>query len=221
MTTNPDNSRRKKIPAIALTLATLLLLLYVVWRLDTAPRTDDAYAYADTIQVVPEVSGKIVDLPVKDNQAVKQGDLLFQIDARPFQDRLRAARARLVKSITDRKLTNVVIASGDAHLHLAGVVPVRDEEPDGPAAATEFLATSISSGGDGAPDSPYAQRFLSGGNPNLALACNQRGYQTFDVTAREWRTDIKVLDRVQTPGGKLSVLARFAVTPDAPVLHKV
>lgn len=96
MTTSPDTPRKKKVPAIGLTLVTLLLLGYVIWRLETAPRTDDAYADADIIQVVPEVSGKIIDLPVKNNQAVKKGDLLFQIDPRPFEDRLSGARARLV-----------------------------------------------------------------------------------------------------------------------------
>src|SRR5271165_624081 len=96
MRTSPDPSRKRKLPAIAVTLLALALLLFVIWRLDHAPRTDDAYAYADTINVVPEVSGKIIDLPVHDNQAVKQGELLFQIDPRPYQDALARARASLV-----------------------------------------------------------------------------------------------------------------------------
>jgi len=95
MSATTNMSRSKKIPAIVLTLLTLLLLLFVIWRLDTAPRTDDAYAYADTINVVPEVSGKIIDLPIHDNQAVKQGELLFQIDSRPYEDALNRARANL------------------------------------------------------------------------------------------------------------------------------
>ncbi|HYA19150.1 MAG TPA: multidrug transporter subunit MdtN [Burkholderiales bacterium] len=95
MTTTDGKLRKKKIPVIVLTLLTLLLLLFVIWRLDTAPRTDDAYAYADTINVVPEVSGKIINLPIHDNQAVKQGELLFQIDPRPYEDALNRARANL------------------------------------------------------------------------------------------------------------------------------
>ena len=96
MTTASETPKNKKIPAIALTPLTIALLLYVVWRLDTAPRTDNAYVNADTIMVVPEVSGKIVELPVKNNRAVKEGDLLFQIDPRTYEDNLIAARARLV-----------------------------------------------------------------------------------------------------------------------------
>ena len=63
---------------------------------------------------------------------------------------LRHARIRLVKTISELNLTNVVIASRDAHIHAVSNVTLRDDELDGPAVAAEFLATSISSGGDGA-----------------------------------------------------------------------
>jgi multidrug efflux system membrane fusion protein len=84
-------------PAILLIVLVVVAAIAVIWRVDTAPRTDDAYAYADTIGVSPEVSGKIVDLAVRDNQAVKQGDLLFEIDPRPYQYALMRAKAELVQ----------------------------------------------------------------------------------------------------------------------------
>jgi len=87
--------RTKKIPAAALLLIAIALLCIVLWRIDHAPSTDDAYVYADTINVVPEVSGRIVELPVRDNQAVRKGDLLLRIDPRPYQAALDQARARL------------------------------------------------------------------------------------------------------------------------------
>ena len=105
MTTTPDTPRKNRFPAVALTLITVSLLGYVIWYLETAPRTDDAYAYADTIEVVSDVSGKIIDLPIQDNQAVKQGDLLFQIDPRPYQVTLDEARARLVELDKQIELT--------------------------------------------------------------------------------------------------------------------
>jgi multidrug efflux system membrane fusion protein len=43
------------------------------------------------IEIAPEVSGRLVQLPVKDNAFVKQGDLLFAIDPRPFQYALQQA----------------------------------------------------------------------------------------------------------------------------------
>lgn len=128
-----------------------------------------------------------------------------------------AARRRLVKSIQDARLTNVVIATGDAHIHAVGTVPIRDSEPDGPAAATEFLATSITSGGDGAAETAGTRALLAG-SPNVRLTNAQRGYQIFDVSAETWTTQVKVVDRVQSPGGALSTLARFSVLPNRPEL---
>lgn len=131
-----------------------------------------------------------------------------------------AARARLTRSIAERKLTNVVIATGDAHVHAVGTVPMNDREPDGPQAATEFLATSITSAGDGSATLTADQQKVLADSPNLKLYNRQRGYQVFDVSPTEWRTDVKVIDQVRRQGGKVSTLARFTVTPDRPQLHK-
>ncbi|MBB4099231.1 alkaline phosphatase D family protein [Sphingomonas kyeonggiensis] len=131
------------------------------------------------------------------------------------------SRAALVRSITRHKLSNVVIATGDAHIHAIGTVPMRDDAPDGPAAATEFLATSITSGGDGSPGETPRHKALREASPNVALLNDQRGYQTFDITPKEWRTEVKVLDRVQSPGGAITTLARFVVEPDRPALHRL
>lgn len=86
---------RNKLPALLLALLALVVLIFVIWRLDSKPATDDAYVSADTIDVVPEVSGRIVELAVVDNQRVKQGDLLFRIDPRPYEASLAKAEASL------------------------------------------------------------------------------------------------------------------------------
>ncbi len=78
-------SPRSKFPALLVVALALVALVFVIWRVDSAPSTNDAYASADTIDVVPEVSGRIVELAVSDNRAVKQGDLLFRIDLRPYR----------------------------------------------------------------------------------------------------------------------------------------
>ena len=130
-----------------------------------------------------------------------------------------AARARMVDAIMKRKLTNVVIATGDAHQHYVGTVPVRDQDPGGPAAATEFLATSITSAGNGGPVRKGFERALEF-NPNVKLVNDQRGYMTFDITPKTFRCDLQVLDKVTVPDGILSKLASFVVTPDQPFPHK-
>ena len=86
---------RNKLPALLLALLALVALIFVIWRVDSKPATDDAYVSADTIDVVPEVSGRIVELAVTDNQLVKQGELLFRIDPRPYEASLTKAEASL------------------------------------------------------------------------------------------------------------------------------
>lgn len=95
MESSQKKAPRNKIPALVLTLLALVALVFVIWRVDSQPSTDDAYVSADTIDVVPEVSGRIVELAVTDNQQVKQGDLLFRIDPRPYEASLAKAQASL------------------------------------------------------------------------------------------------------------------------------
>jgi multidrug resistance efflux pump len=61
----------------------------------TNPWTRNGQVFAQVIQITPRVSGPIVKLPVEDNQFVKAGDLLFEIDPRTFEADLEQARANL------------------------------------------------------------------------------------------------------------------------------
>jgi membrane fusion protein, multidrug efflux system len=76
--------------ALAGVIATVVL---VTRRIDQRPRTDDAYLQADLVHMAPDVSGRIVELDVRDNQAVRKGDVLFRIDPQPYQMRVDQARA--------------------------------------------------------------------------------------------------------------------------------
>jgi multidrug efflux system membrane fusion protein len=71
--------------------AAMLALLLVIYEVDRSPRTDDASVWANYIEIAPEVSGRLVELPIKDNQFVKKGDLLFIIDPRPYEYALQQA----------------------------------------------------------------------------------------------------------------------------------
>src|ERR1700745_415631 len=62
-------------------------------RIDLRPPPDDAYPQADLVHMAPDVSGRIVELDVRDNQAVRKGDVLFRIDPDPYRMRVDQARA--------------------------------------------------------------------------------------------------------------------------------
>jgi multidrug resistance efflux pump len=61
----------------------------------TNPWTRDGQVRAEVIQITPRVSGPIVKLPIRDNEFVRAGDLLYEIDPRTFQADLDKARAEL------------------------------------------------------------------------------------------------------------------------------
>ena len=79
----------------AVVLIAFVAILLKYWDYVTNPWTRDGQVRAQVIQITPRVSGPIVKLPIKDNQLVKAGDLLFEIDPRTFEANLDQARAQL------------------------------------------------------------------------------------------------------------------------------
>jgi multidrug efflux system membrane fusion protein len=80
-----QRKRLGKIVSIAIPVAALITGLLVVTETTIYPRTDDAEVFANFIGVAPQVDGPITNLAAQDNEFVKQGGLLFEIDPRPYQ----------------------------------------------------------------------------------------------------------------------------------------
>jgi multidrug efflux system membrane fusion protein len=105
--TSPDDraEQRKfvrKVASIAIVASAVLITLYVWGTIERHPRTDDAAARANVVGIVPRARGQIVKLAVQDNQLVKQGDLLFEIDPADYEqalDRTKSALAALDQQI--------------------------------------------------------------------------------------------------------------------------
>jgi multidrug efflux system membrane fusion protein len=91
---------------VAIAVAAALLGLLALYRANHYPRTDDAEVFANFIGIAPQVDGPIVQLSVRDNQFVRKGDLLFEIDERPYQyalERALSEQAALEGQITDEQ----------------------------------------------------------------------------------------------------------------------
>ncbi len=89
--------------------------LTVLNHVNSYPRTDDAEILANFIGIAPQVEGPILRLNVRDNQLVKQGDLLYEIDDRPYRYALEKAisdQAALEGQIADeqRRISALVSA---------------------------------------------------------------------------------------------------------------
>ncbi|MCG6212792.1 biotin/lipoyl-binding protein [Vibrio furnissii] len=83
---------KKSIIALA-ALGTLALGGWKYWQQQQWVTTDNAYVKADVTLVSPEVSGRVTHLFVRDNQWVKAGDPLFQIDDQDYQANVNISQA--------------------------------------------------------------------------------------------------------------------------------
>jgi len=79
--------------SIGVMALTLIISLLVVHQVNRSPRTDDAEVFANFIGMAPLVNGPVIRLYVADNQLVKAGDPLFDIDARPYAYALAHAQS--------------------------------------------------------------------------------------------------------------------------------
>ena len=86
------------IPIVGMTA--MILLLNVV-----APSSADVRVIKYVVQVVPQVRGRVIEVPVKGNDYVKKGDVLFRVDPTPYQLAVRTLEAQLANAEgTSRKL---------------------------------------------------------------------------------------------------------------------
>lgn len=92
-----NHAKWAKFFRFAITFSVLLLALFLglmLWdNYMNAPWTRDGRVRADVVMIAPDVGGLVSDVAVADNQHVKRGDVLFQIDAVRFEHALHEARA--------------------------------------------------------------------------------------------------------------------------------
>jgi multidrug resistance efflux pump len=87
------------IPIVAITA--LILALNVV-----APSSSDVRVFKYVVQVIPQVRGRVIEVPVEPNRLIKKGELLFRIDPTPYQNDLNVAKAKLAAN--ESKLAQAV-----------------------------------------------------------------------------------------------------------------
>ena len=110
--------------SVGIVIAAVSLGLGVLYHTNQYPRTDDAEVFANFIGIAPQVEGPILRLNVRDNQFVQKGELLFEIDERPYQYALERAisdQAALQGQIADeqRRIAALVsaVSVSQANIH--------------------------------------------------------------------------------------------------------
>src|SRR6202522_2336140 len=104
----PPSKRLGQIVSISIIAAALITGLSLIEKTNRYPRTDDAEVFANYIGIAPQVDGPITHLAVQDNAFIKQGEVLFEIDPRPYEYALQKAdsdRSVLEGQIVDQRRT--------------------------------------------------------------------------------------------------------------------
>ncbi|GAB3788943.1 HlyD family efflux transporter periplasmic adaptor subunit [Dyella agri] len=100
------------IAVIAIASAVVMLIAAMIVQ-DRRPRTHDAYVFAYSAGITPEVSGRIVESHIRNDQLVHKGDVLLRIDPEPFEMKLDQAKAQVAALQAEIDLTSrQVVAQG-------------------------------------------------------------------------------------------------------------
>src|SRR6266850_42919 len=129
--------------SVGIVASAAVLGVAILYKTNHHPRTDDATVLANYIGIAPQVEGPLARLPIQDNQFVRKGELLFEIDERPFQYALERAlseeaalegqivdetrRIAALKSAVSVSAANIHSAEAEVATAEKGVVRARAE----------------------------------------------------------------------------------------------
>ncbi len=128
-------------------------------------------------------------------------------------------RRHLLQHFHERKTKNPVVLTGDIHSNWANDLVIDFDPSEEKVVATEFVGTSISSGGDGTDQPKHTPQLLSE-NPFVKYHNTERGYVRCELTPTTWRTDYQTVPYVTKPGAPLTTRASFVVESGHPGLQK-
>jgi alkaline phosphatase D len=129
-----------------------------------------------------------------------------------------AERMRLMEFLQQRQVSNPIVLTGDIHSNWVNELRRDDRREEEALVATEFVTTSISSGGNGRDQPPGFDALMSA-NPCVKFHNGQRGYVRCLVTPQSWKADYMVVDNVLTPGGHTTERASFVVESGNPAVR--
>jgi RND family efflux transporter MFP subunit len=100
--------------------------VWILWQDYMArPWTRDGTVRADVVTLAPEVSGRVAELPIKDNQLVRKGDLLMRIDSRDYKVAVDLSKAAVDQAQADYENKQ---AQRDRRLKLTDLAASKEEQ---------------------------------------------------------------------------------------------
>jgi alkaline phosphatase D len=136
----------------------------------------------------------------------------FAMDCWPGYARERIG---LMDFIRERRVPNPVVLTGDYHANWVNDLRVDDRKSDAPLVATEFVATSISSDGNGA-DRLDDWETATSENACVQFYNAQRGYVLCTLTPDSWSSDFRIMKQITRPGAPIETRASYVIEAGTP-----
>lgn len=130
------------------------------------------------------------------------------------------ARDRLLSQIAGVAPGRTVVITGDIHSNWVNDLRSSFDRPDRPVVATEFVGTSIASGGDGV-EQPERVTAALPDNPHLHWQNSRRGYVRCRVTPAEWVTDYRTVPFVSRAGAPIETPTRWRCEAGRPGVERI
>ncbi len=127
------------------------------------------------------------------------------------------ARERFLADAEAAGVDNLVVLTGDVHVHYGLDVKRDFDDPDSRTAGVEIVTSSISSGRDGAERPANWQRLMTA-NPHLRYYNGRRGYVMLGLDRERLRADYRTVSAVTTPGAPVTTAASFVSPAGEPGL---
>ncbi|WP_078962752.1 alkaline phosphatase [Streptomyces sp. TP-A0875] len=130
-------------------------------------------------------------------------------------DGYRISRDRVLGHVAERGIDNFVVLTGDVHANWTNDLRRDFERPETPVLGSEFVCTSITSGGDGT-GSHDPGRVYWDENPHTKYYSDRRGYVRCTVSRDTYTADYRVVDRVTRPGAPVRTDRSFVIEAGVP-----
>jgi alkaline phosphatase D len=124
-------------------------------------------------------------------------------------------RGQLLRFMQERRVPNPIVLTGDIHNNWVNDLRIEDRRVESPVVGTEFVCTSLSSGGNGVEKPDYLDA-LYAQNPGVRYHNSERGYVRCTATRETLRSDFCVVEDVTKPGAPAITRASFVVESGRP-----
>lgn len=109
----------KKYWLILITLLAVIGAIFLIFENLKYQSTDDAYVETTTVSVSPKVAGQIVKVYIKDNQSVKAGDVVAEIEKDHYQIALEQATANYERALLNQQNAHANLNAANSEIELA------------------------------------------------------------------------------------------------------